>query len=1053
MRKVFLIASLFTVCFFGANAQNFLNVKMSKGAVNAGDSVSIDVSVTNFTLLVGAQFSINWDSTKFKFGKIENKINSAILPGDLDIGFPPTTKIKNGQVTFSWNTINSASIPNDTRLFTIKLKAIGAECDSTTLVLSDKPLKAEYYDENLNTFKPTSSPGLAKINGAACMGGGGGGTGDELTVKAPILDVKPGSEVCIPITVTNFIDIEGAQSIIKWDPAVLKIKPLPPLKFDALKNNTYNNQSGIGELKFVWFTGSGPVNIPNGDRLMEICFDVIGPVGSMTTIDIVDKDVAANFETEYTNSASDPVPFINIDGKVTVVEMIPETLTLSIANVNALPGDSVDVTFTVDKFIDIKAVQFAITYDPNVLQFGRRYMDADLAGAGGTLASAGRYNYSYLVQGTSTKTLPDGSVLFKLKFKVVACPSGATTPLFSAVSVTDLPGYQIEFIDKNTVKVPYTIKQGSVTAPCDIINPPTCKIVSSTNVSCKDKANGTINVEVTNASGCQCQWKKDNVNFGNPISTPNCNLANIGPGVYTLEITCGGEVKCTSSVTITEAAGIDINAEITNVSCNTLGSIKLNVTGGTGNITYNWSIPNTTTKDISNLTANSYTVTVTDAAICTSSKSFTVIQLPTEDLKVVPQVVNVKCFGFSTGSIKLNPTGGCEPYAFAWAGDPTNNTDTRINLAAGTYGVTVTDASTPAKSVPLQINVAAPTTDISIAGTVINSTGSDGAVDVTVSGGTIPYSYKWSDGITTEDRTGLAPGIITLEVTDANGCKKTSSNFEVVKITNPPNPSMGDIKVTSEALNAGYGVSCVNICDGVIAGNANGGAAPYTIVLSGQSSKTITLASAGPFSFKELCAGTYSVKLTDFKNVSTPSSSFTITQPTAMSITKEVKCAEGQLPTGSITINVTGGAGDYKYKWSNNKETSQIDNLQVGSFAVVVSDANGCQVTSTNIRVNDCTNNGENCYEEFTNIITPNSDGANDYFLISCAPNIDNELFIYDRWGSLVYSQKNYDNLWNGLNLSGAELPENAYMWVLIVKNSDSSKDTFKGAVTILRGQ
>ncbi len=1056
MRKVFLITTLTIACFFCANAQNFMNVKMSKAAVNAGDSINIDVTVTNFTLLIGTQFSINWDSTKFKFGKIINKISPAVLPGDADLGVPPVGIIKQGQITFSWTSTSApASLPNDTRLFTLRLKAVGVECDSTAVVLSDKPTKSEYYDENFATFKPTSTPGQAKINGAACMNGGGGPTGNELVVKASTLTACPGAEICVPLTVTNFIDIGGAQSKLKWDPAVLKIKPVPPLKYDALPNNIYNNtQTGIGELNFVWITGAGGLTIANGDRLMEVCFDVIGPEGSMTTIDLVDKD--GNTETEYTNnSTGNPVPYINMDGKVTVTCTAPKTLALSIAEVTAAPNDSIDVSFTVDNFIDIKAAQFAVTFDPNVLQFGRRYMDA-VNGAGGALVAPGRYNYNFLISGTTTITLPNGSTLFKIRFKVAACQSGATTSLFSTVVVADQPGFLIEFIDKNTVKVPYTVKQGSVTAPCtDPIV--TCKVLSSTNVPCKGLGTGAINVEVTNANGCLCVWKKDGINFGNPISTPNCNLANIGPGVYTLVITCDGAEKCSSTATITEpATAIDINANITNVTCNTLGAIALNVTGGTGNnYTYLWSANNATTKDLANLAANSYTVTVTDEAKCTASKSFTVIQLPTADLKVDPQVVNVKCFGFNTGSIKLVITGGCGPYDITWAGDAANKTDTRSNLAVGTYGVIVTDASVPSKSVALQINVTGPASDFTVTGEVTNSSGADGAIDVKVSatGGTGNKTFKWSDGnVITEDRTGLAPGTYTVIVTDANDCSKSSS-FEVKIVVPNPDPTMGNVIVSSEALNAGYGVSCVNECDGVIAGNAGGGTPPYTIVLSGQASKTINLTAAGPFSFKDLCVGAYSVKLTDAKGVATAPVSINVTQPTAIAITREIKCADGVLPTGAISINVTGGAGSYNYKWSNNKDTKDIDNLQIGSYAVVVSDANGCQATLTNIRVNDCTNNGETCFEEFTNIITPNNDGINDFFLISCAPSTDNELFVYDRWGTLVYSQKNYDNLWNGVNLNGSTLPESAYLWVLIVKDSGVANVTYKGAVTILRSE
>ena len=268
-------------------------------------------------------------------------------------------------------------------------------------------------------------------------------------------------------------------------------------------------------------------------------------------------------------------------------------------------------------------------------------------------------------------------------------------------------------------------------------------------------------------------------------------------------------------------------------------------------------------------------------------------------------------------------------------------------------------------------------------------------------------------------------------------------------MTNTTNPSFS-ASVSSENTNSGYGVSCVNACDAVISGIVDAtGKAPYTVTLSGASTGTRTLAAAGSFNFSGLCVGAYTVKLTDADNKSV-TKAYTVTQPTIILISKSIDCSTEGQDEGAIDISVSGGAGGYSYAWSTGDNTQDLDNLEIGTYSLVVTDANGCQQSAPNLNVGDCDNTGT-CYEEVRNIITPNGDGANDYFVISCAPNDENELFVYDRWGNLVFSQKNYDNLWDGIDLDGVALPENSYLWVINVVGSANQITSYKGTLTIIR--
>ncbi|NSW93264.1 MAG: SprB repeat-containing protein [Bacteroidales bacterium] len=133
-------------------------------------------------------------------------------------------------------------------------------------------------------------------------------------------------------------------------------------------------------------------------------------------------------------------------------------------------------------------------------------------------------------------------------------------------------------------------------------------------------------------------------------------------------------------------------------------------------------------------------------------------------------MTDVKCFGASTGAIDLTVEKGTSPFTFVWSNGATS--EDLNNIPAGTYSVTVYDAKQCSVTLS-NLVVGQPASGISASAVVTNISvfgANDGAIDVTVSGGTPPYSFLWNTGATTEDLSGLGPGTYYVTITDANGC-------------------------------------------------------------------------------------------------------------------------------------------------------------------------------------------------------------------------------------------------------------------------------------------
>jgi hypothetical protein len=468
-----------------------------------------------------------------------------------------------------------------------------------------------------------------------------------------------------------------------------------------------------------------------------------------------------------------------------------------------------------------------------------------------------------------------------------------------------------------TYQVTITDNAGCVGTASATVNQPLTGVSASatnTNVSCNGGNNGTITlVPVGGTSPYTFNW-------GGGVTTQN--RTNLTAGNYNVTITDLNSCTFSTSATVTQPAAIALSITKTDLVCfnSNNGAVSVNVTGGTTPFTYNWS-NGAATPSLISLAANTYSITATDANLCTAS-AVTIVTQPTQlSTSIAP--TNVSCFGLTNGSINLTVNGGVGGYAFNWNNSSSNQN--LSNIGAGSYTVTITDAnscsatSTTSITQPSQINITATITNITCGGV------NNGSITATVTGGNSGYTYNWSNSATTANISNLAPGTYTLTSTDANGCSANQS-FNIAPVA--------PLSATATSTN----VTCGGLSNGTITLTVNGGTTPYSFLWNdGNTNQNRT----------GLSNGNYSVTVSDVNGCSTTSSA-TITSPSQLfvSLTPTHIICNGAA-TGAVMLTRSGGNPGYSYTWNNNSVNQNLTGMSAGFYQVTVTDASNCSVVAS----------------------------------------------------------------------------------------------------------
>lgn len=540
-------------------------------------------------------------------------------------------------------------------------------------------------------------------------------------------------------------------------------------------------------------------------------------------------------------------------------------------------------------------------------------------------------------------------------------------------------------------------------------------------VRCFGETNGeaTVNIIPSGASSAPyvIQWFD-----GGAQSFRN----DLPAGTHFVKVTDALGCFVTEFITIDQPQLLTTGTSPTHVRCHgqPQGSIRLTVNGGTTPYLYQWS-NGESTQDLDDLVAGTYSVNVQDDKGCTTSATVTIEQ--PDALLVSPAVRGVSCFGGSDGVIRATVFGGVQPYRYQWSSQDT--IPDIFDLPAGPHVLTVTDRNmcvlqeTIVVPQPQPLGVSFDVKKVSCFDLP------DGEIQAFVTGGTPDYRYKWSNssfvlGDTTYHPKNLYRDDYTLEITDANGCQLIDS----VRVEEP-NPLVINLEATD--------ATCFAKPDGAIDLSVTGGTVPYSYLWSNDS-RTQDLSG--------LYAGQYRVLVADVLGC-TRYGEIVVGQPDSLDFRvkiDEVTCKDET--DGKISIKPVGGTPGYVVQWSNGSTDFSIDELPGDTYAVALTDANGCHYEGAfHVPINP-----EACITPIgiPNTFTPNNDGVNDLWVIHHHEEYPEMVVkVVNKWGKLVFSSTGYEVPWDGTQ-SGSPVQAGTYYYTITLNNGDPP---FTGTLTIIR--
>lgn len=926
-----LMVLLFATEGFAQLPTVFVTPKTATAAV--GQDIDFDIYVRDFNNLLGIEFKIEWDKTVFEYVSISNITTT--LPGFTAAGnignTPPNTT--NGRVVLLWfdNSFTPFTMQGENRLLTLTLRGLK---DGVSAIAIKDALIVTGDEMQL-------SPNVENSNATSGTGGGGGSTNNNpIAVTLGNVTGQASQQVCVPVTVSNFADMQSLQLGFSYNPSILQSPTINNINLTDLSTGSFALPPAIaaGSIRMSWSdaTSNTPETVANNTKIFDLCFTVAANATAGTTPVSISNTVFAS-EARRANVGAISVQPTN--STVTIQQGSggggggsTGEFRLTAANATANTGATVCLDVTASGFNNILALQHSINWNQSLLRFkevktGSNPLNIQLASNFNTAASAnGQISFSWEGANLQPVTIPNGTIIYQLCFDVIGnAGQNAMVQFTSTPTPAEVSNGAERVIPFNSTPGVVSITGGSAPAPsCDPTAFPVCiskETVQFGNTAC---------VSITAQDFRDIVGLQFSITFDRSVlQYADIQIANTPLGLTLVSGTSGGNINRNAALTngvivmlwedpSLAGVSLDDDTELFKICFNTLKE-------GVGLVAFqNMPTPFEVTDKNSNiLPFRGSNGSVTVSAACSAPV-------------IEGAVTNISCVGQTSGAIDLSITGGNGSFTYNW-GQGRPATQDLSNLGAGTYTVTVTSGGgcgTANRTFTITQPATALAAQAQVAANVQCFGQNTGRINVTASGGTGNYTYTWSPNqVQGATPSNLPAGNYNVTVTDQNGCQASVSNLAVTGPTQA-------VTVMVEKTDA----KCAGENNGAIRLNASGGTGNYTYSwaspLTGTSSTQANLR-----------AGTYTATVTDANGCQANTSVVIEGGGTPISVT-DTTINRITNNNGSITISVSGGSGDYTFDWSGpeafERLTKDINNLRIpGPYTVKITDSNGCSISET----------------------------------------------------------------------------------------------------------